>query len=501
MSTFFSSRSLSVFFAGVVITGVLFMLFSILRHQPPEYITAVADTGTVRQLVSVSGIAEAEQTAELAFPTAGIIDEVFVQQGDVVAAGDILLTLDSRALEADREDAEAALTRAIANRNELLAGPTGEARAVTNQTVLLREEQLATTKETEAKKIENAYRALLSNDLEAVSKKYDEDSTPPTISGTYTCEDTGEYVISIFSSSAASGYSYSLSGLESGTSVASVDQPIALGECGLRIQLDPDSVYGNSEWTISVPNVSSPSYITNLNNYTLTRSQAESAIALAEQEVKVAEVTATNTNAPARTEAITRANAEINQAEAQLARVNATLADRTLRAPFPGTITTIDVLPGETVTSEPVVTLLAEQAFDVTARIPEIDIGKLLVGQRVEMLFDAKPDSIVAGTISYLSLKATEIDGVSYYEATITFDEIPNWLRSGLNADIDIIVAEVTDSVRVPARFVTKTETGFVVLKQTGETVATTTIQVSLDGNDGWVALTGITSGDIIVAP
>lgn len=501
MSKLFTSRSLSLFFSGVVITGVLFMLFSVLRHQPPQYITAIAETGTVRQVVSVSGIAEAEQTAELAFPTTGIVAEVFVSQGDVVAAGDILLTLDSRALEADRKDAQAALARAVANRDELLAGPRSEAREVTNQTTLLRKEQLATTKETEGKKVENAYRALLSNDLEAVSEKYDEDATPPSISGTHTCEDTGEYVIRIYSSSAASGYSYALSGLEQGTYVASIDQPIALGTCGLRIQLDRDSVYSNSEWRIAVPNVASPSYVTNLNNYTLTRSQAESAIALAEQEVRVAEVTAVSTNAPARTEAITRANAEVTQAEAQLARINATLADRTLRAPFLGTITQLDILPGETVTNEPVVTLLAEQAFDVTARIPEIDIGKLLIGQRVEMRFDAKPDTEVQGAISYLSLKSTEIDGVSYYEATITFDEIPLWLRSGLNADIDIVVAELNDTVRIPSRFVTKTDTGYVVLKQTGETTATNTIEVVLDGNDGWVALTGIISGDIVIAP
>jgi HlyD family secretion protein len=501
MSTLFSSRFFSILFATIAILLICLMVFTVFRHQPETTVTAVADTGTVRQLVSVSGIAEAEQTVELAFPTSGTVAEVFVEQGDVVAAGDILLTLDSRALEADRNVAEASLSRAIANRDELLAGPRTEARAVTSQTVQLRQEQLETTKATEERKIENAYRALLSNDLEAISLKYNEDATSPTISGTYTCEDTGAYTINIFNSSSASGYSYNLSGLESGTAVASTDQPIAIGRCGLRMQLDKESVYGNSEWTITVPNTASPSYITNLNTYSLVRSQAESAITLAEQEVVVAQVTATNANAPARSEAIARSNAEVKQAEAQLARIDATLADLTLRAPFSGTVTTIAVLKGETVTLEPIVTLLAEQAFDVTARIPEIDIGKLLVGQRVEMVFDAKPDTLVVGTVSYLSLKATEIDGVSYYEATVTFTEVPTWLRSGLNADIDIVVAELTNTVRVPSRFVIKTDTGYSVLKRAVDTISTTTIEVILSGNDGWTALSGLTDGDTVIAP
>ena len=48
-------------------------------------------------------------------------------------------------------------------------------------------------------------------------------------------------------------------------------------------------------------------------------------------------------------------------------------------APFDGVVTNLDVLPGETVTNAPIVTLLADDAFDMTARIPEIDITKVEV--------------------------------------------------------------------------------------------------------------------------
>jgi hypothetical protein len=41
----------------------------------------------------------------------------------------------------------------------------------------------------------------------------------------------------------------------------------------------------------------------------------------------------------------------------------------------------------------------------------------------------------------------------------------------------------------------------YAVLKQTGETSATTTIDVTLEGDDGFVAITGLNDGDVLVAP
>ena len=152
-------------------------------------------------------------------------------------------------------------------------------------------------------------------------------------------------------------------------------------------------------------------------------------------------------------------------------------------------------------TTAPVLTLLAAADFEVTARIPEIDIGKLLVGQPVEMVFDARSGETLMGTIDFISLQATEIDGVAYYEAVIFLETVPEWLRSGLNADIDIIISEAKEQLRVPKRFVFATDDGYKVLKQTGETTATTTVRVELEGNDGFIALTGLNEGDVLVAP
>lgn len=502
MKSLLRHRSLFITAAVVVIGIVVFMMVRTNARDSEPRITATVETGAVRQLVSVSGIAESNQTAELAFPQTGIVANVFVKKGDVVSAGGVLIELERAALAADRLDAVAALSRASAARDELIAGPRDEAKIVTSETVILKEQALATTKDNEARKIENARRTLLSSGLEAEAVDSDEDAPAPTISGTYTCDEEGVYEISVYSSSAESGYSYRIRGLEFGTYTGSVEQPTALGACGLRIQFAAGASYGNTEWTIAVPNTQSFSYVTNLNAYNLAKTQAESAISLAEQEVTLAEATAVNTNAPARSEAVARANADIAQAQAQVARIDAQIADRILTAPFDGVITDIDILPGETVGTTPVVTLLAGGAFELTARIPEIDISKLLIGQKAEVLFDANDSVPLTATVDFVSLKSTEIDGVAYYEARLKLDEEPVWLRSGLNADVDIIIEETT-ALRLPIRFVSTDETSYTVLitRDGGLSSATTTVDITLFGNDGFVAVSGLTSGDVVVAP
>jgi HlyD family secretion protein len=502
MKKLIHSRSFYIICAVAVITVVVLMMFGVGQKEPEAQVTATVETGVVRQLVSVSGIAEAEQSATLAFPITGIVKKVNVQKGTVVTTGDVLIELDRDALLADRQNAVSLVTQAVSTRDELIAGPTDSARGVTTQTLTQAKESLETIRSNEARKVENAYQTLLSSGLSVYSNDPGEDAAPLTVSGSYTCTEEGTYRLELYSSSARSGYSYYLSGIETGTYTASTQQATAMGSCGLRVVFDADSNYSRTVWFIDVPNQKSPAYVQNRNAYALSVTQAESAITNAQQAVTLAQADATNSNAAPRSEALVRANASISQAQAQLAKIDATIRDRVLRAPFSGTVTEIDVLPGETVTTDPVLTLLGGSNFQITARIPEIDIGKLFAGQKVELIFDAKSTEMLLGTVDYISLDATEIDGVAYYEALVVLAETPAWLRSGLNADIDIITEESTTGLRIPGRFLIRSETGYqVLLQEINNQLSSTTVELVLKGNDGFVAITGLAEGNTVVAP
>lgn len=485
---------------GVVIFAVILLVWKSTRNEAPTWTTDTVSTGTVRNITSVSGSVDAIGSADLTFPTGGMLESISVTEGDFVTQGKVLATLVHNDLRADAQDAYAALLIAQADRDELVNGIRSEARDVSKTTAEIASDDLARVTAEQNDRVENAYRTLLSNDLEVRPVKNDNADTPPTITGTYTCS-KGTYTLNTFGSASKSGYSYRLSGIESGTFTAYTESAAPLGTCGLMIQFADGVRYGNSTWTIEIPNTQSSSYVTNLNAYTLALTERTNAITAAKQKLTLAEQHNTLDTAAPRSEALARENARVLQAEARLAVVQAQIKDHILVAPFDGTITNIEAVVGEAVGTTPIITMVSENAFALTALVPEIDITKIAVGQKADIVFDARQDETFPGTIIFISPLAKEIDGVSYFEAKLTLDESVNWLKSGLNADIDIILESHENVTRIPKRYLMGTEGSYTVLTPNDTESVATPITVNFIGNDGFVEISGLGTGSTIIAP
>jgi HlyD family secretion protein len=488
--------------AGLCILGALYMLWQVLTTDPlANLVTTTVTRGTVEQIVSVSGLTEAASTAELAFPTTGIVSKVYVKEGDVVAAGDILATLGAEGLVAERSSAIADLRIAEADLAELLNGETASEQIVTTTKVRNAATELARVKTTSALAVTNAERTLRSSDLEARSTDTEERAIAPIVSGTYRCERDGTYTISTYASQTESGYSLRFSGLETGSAGVTTDQPTPLGECGLLVQFDATSRYNDTTWEIIIPNQAAASYTTNKNAVITAKNNATDAIAAATEALTLAEAEAGVVSATPRTEAVARAEARVQKTRSQIASIDAALNDRVITAPFAGMVTYLEILPGETAGTAPVATVLATDNLELTARIPEIDITSIKIAQPARVRFDAERSSSYTGAVSYIAPLPIQIDGVAYFEVKIALTETPEWLRGGLNADIDIITSSVTDVLRVPKRYVTTTTDASAVRTLFDATIATTTVTKLFEGNDGYVAIEGIAEGTVIVTP
>lgn len=503
MSVYFKHHWLSVSIAVSMIMAAVFFSYRVLHHNPlGDRIIHTVDRGNVTEIVSITGEVTTASLVDLAFPTSGgIVSTVYVKEGDTVAADDVLATLSTDSLINERVSALAALRLAEADLSELTAGPRTEARALTTEAVATAEAELARVTQEQAELIAAAERTLRSSGLTARSADPNDEATAPIISGTYTCTEEGAYRLSIYRANSDSGYAYELSGLENGRAAATVNQPAPLGTCGLFAQFAAGDKYQNTNWIIAVPNPLSSLYVTNKNALVRAKETASITIARAEEALARAQLEAKLSNAPARTEALTRAEARVLQARAQLAQVETKINDRSIIAPFAGVVTRVDVTRGETVSAAPVISVLANDAFEIEARIPEIDITKISVGASAVVTFDARPDEPQTATVTYLSPLPTQINGVAYFTAKLQLTEAPPWLRGGFNADIDILVEERTDVVRIPRRFLLETESGFQVLSLSGTTISSSTVEVLFIGNDGYVAVSGLTDGSQIVAP
>lgn len=493
-------RARKVYAIGALFIVITLVLFT-RGNDTPDWTTDTVSTGDVRNLISVSGAIDAIESAELAFPVSGTVAEVLVREGDTVTKGQVLASLVHNDLTAEYRDAYAALLIAEANERELVAGLRPEERDITKTTAEIAEEDLVRVTGEQNERVASAYRTLLSSDLEARPVDSGNNDTPPTVSGVYACGKEGSYRLKTYSSGASSGYSYRFSGLESGTDTAFTESADLFGTCGLALRFTAGVSYGNSEWTIDIPNTLGASYVANLNAYNLALTERANAVREAEQKLALAKQNETLDTAAPRSEALARSGALVLQAQARLSAAAALIEKQVLRAPFNGTVSHVDAVPGESLGTSPAVTLVSGSAFELTALIPEIDITHVDVGQKARIIFDARQDESHQATLTFISPLAREIDGVSYFEAKLMLDEDLSWLRSGLNADIDIIVEERLNVTRLPKRYLTGDEGSYTVLVPEGTAAVSRPVTVTFTGNDGFAAVEGIDPGTTVIAP
>ncbi|MBI2636434.1 efflux RND transporter periplasmic adaptor subunit [Candidatus Peregrinibacteria bacterium] len=113
--------------AGVVLLVLAGFGFArAMRPEQPEYVTAQAKRGDLRQTVEAVGTVISERDLELRFAVSGIIRQVFVREGDRVSAGQRLAQLKAQGLEAGIASQSAALQSAQAELRALEEGTRPE---------------------------------------------------------------------------------------------------------------------------------------------------------------------------------------------------------------------------------------------------------------------------------------------------------------------------------------------------------------------------------------
>lgn len=137
------------------------------------------------------------------------------------------------------------------------------------------------------------------------------------------------------------------------------------------------------------------------------------------------------------------ANKRLDNAQDQLQAANSALDDLVLNAPFAGTISDLKVRANEwVVPGQPLIVLADLSDLHVeTTDLNEIDMAQVEIGDRAIVTFDALPDLSVEGTVRRIATKAAEGSGVNY-TVEVELDQIPDKLRWGMTAFVDIRVGQ-----------------------------------------------------------
>ncbi|MEN8241430.1 MAG: efflux RND transporter periplasmic adaptor subunit [Chloroflexota bacterium] len=146
---------------------------------------------------------------------------------------------------------------------------------------------------------------------------------------------------------------------------------------------------------------------------------------------------------------------EIAAAEARVAAAQATLQLAWVEAPFAGTVTIADPLPGDQVTAG----TMAFQIDDLThllvdVEISEVDINRVAVGQQAELSFDAILAMEFAGEVVEVSPVGTSVQGLVNFLVSVELTDPDELIKPGMTAAVNIRVEELEDVLLVPNRAV-----------------------------------------------
>ncbi len=165
----------------------------------------------------------------------------------------------------------------------------------------------------------------------------------------------------------------------------------------------------------------------------------------------------------------------LGDAQQSLADAQETLEDYRITAPIAGKIIEKTAKAGEKLEQNSSSTMaiiadLSSLVFEMS--IDELDIGKIKLGQQVQITADAVENKTFTGSVTSISIVGTSAQGVTSYPVKVTIENgEQSGLIPGMNVTGSVIVESVEDVLRVPVSAVRRGN--FVIVKDDG-TIADT---------------------------
>jgi HlyD family secretion protein len=451
---------------AILVTGLLAIPVTVYltrsRSQiKPDAIAALTVPVEAKDLtvkITASGVVQPVRRVNLSPKTQGRLAQLYVEQGDLVEAGDLVARMESGEIEAQLFQAQARLERVKANLDKLQTGTRPEeieqAQARLNQVKAnlsqlrsgTRPEEIAQAnarlKESESR-LKDAKSGSLNDEIDQAKARIDANKAELQLA----TERVQRY--------------QDLKG-EGAISQDRLDEYF-------RDQRRLEALQNEAEKRLEQLQQSQRSQIqqrqANVEQERQALNQLKNGtrseeIDRSEAEVAEAESKLNQLKNGTRSEEITSAKAEVSEAEGQVKFYQVQLEDTKVRAPFSGIITQRYAVEGSFVTpatsasdatsatSTSIVALAKD--LEVLAKIPEADIAQIQPNQPVEIIADSYPDQIFKGQVNIIAPEAVKERDVTLFQARIIIETGKDQLQSGMNVDLRFIGEKLKQALVVP---------------------------------------------------
>ncbi len=498
---------------GMVATGVL--LYVIFGMRRPHYHLVPVTQGTITELVQVTGNTTPIQSLDLGFPNGGTIATVNVAQGDHVLAGQVLETLDTATLQAQLAQAKANVASAQAQLANLQAGAQPASIQSSEAAVAGGEQTLANMYGNVENTLSDAYAKAndaVRNQLAPFFSNPETNNPQLTFSVSNSQTVNTLLAARVQASAELNTWQSELAGLSGTSSSSTLDT--ALATASHHLSVITTFLADASQALLQETGLSastSAAYKTDVTNAIAEENTATANVntalqSIASQKITVQQLTAqlALTLAGATPPQIQSQEAQVAAAEANVANIQAQIAQATLTSPISGIVTTQNAKVGEIASPGEILTsILSDSGFEVDAEVPETDIGKVNVGDPVSMVFNAFPDATFTGKVFYIDPAQTLQNGVVDYLVKVSLDGSNNNLaeiKSGLTANLNIETKTVPHALILPQYAVIQNATGTFVEVLKGGIPAQVPVTLGIQDASGNVEIaSGVTAGEEVV--
>lgn len=458
--------------------GLAYWLF----FRPARSLTTASVTrGAIISIVQTTGKLQAETSAKLAFKAGGRVDKVVVKQGDTVKAGDVLAALDASTLQRSLDEAKIQLEISKLKLQQAKEGTKPQ--DITAATANLNAAIARLDNIKSGGRVEDVAAAQAA--LNQAQAKFD------AVKRGAAKQDIEEAQADVDRAQAA------LDAVKTGGASAEIAAAQA-GVTKAKAALDKLKAEPTAE-DLRQAEAGVAQAKANLDK--VKRGATEDEIKEAQAQVDAAQAALDKLKAGPSATDLAILEQQINLAQLAVDSSNAEIADAQLISPIAGTILTMDLDVGELVSAQqPVASVADIGSLRIKADVDEIDVGKVGAGQAVTVTLDAYPGVKMPGKIDELAPGATQKQGSTVYQATVSFTA-PQGVtpREGMAANVDITAQRKDNVLLLPNRaFETVGNRQYVTLSENG-TTRKIEVETGLSNNTDTEVLSGLHEGQVVV--
>ncbi|MGK5087438.1 HlyD family efflux transporter periplasmic adaptor subunit [Bdellovibrionota bacterium FG-2] len=171
-------------------------------------------------------------------------------------------------------------------------------------------------------------------------------------------------------------------------------------------------------------------------------------------------------------------------------------------APINGTLILRNIEPGQTFTAQDSIFVMSDR-LTIKAQVDETDIAQIKLKQKAAIILDAYAKQNIEAHVDQIAFEAKTVNNVTTYIVDVLPDTTPEYMRSGMTANVTFYVAAKENALVVPTEALKMEKGKFIVLSPSQDRGPPKEIPLEIGITDGkrTEILSGLTEQDTILVP